>query len=77
MKKSEIVLGGVYHNGKGNRYHEVRKVIAEGPEYTLYSGQTETDNLRYEVVSIRRLGHQGNITRTSFAAWAKGRFKDE
>lgn len=72
MKKSEIVVGGVYSNGKGR----VRKVVAEGPEYVLYEGQAETDNLRYEVINDgtkknKSAGEQGNITRTSFAAWAK------
>lgn len=72
MKKAEIVKGGVYSNGKGR----IRKVVAVGAEYVLYDGQAETDNLRYEVVhdeskKNRTAGEQGNITRTSFASWAK------
>lgn len=72
MRKSEITLGGVYSNGKGR----VRKVVAEGAEYVLYDSQEETDNLRYEIIhdgskSNRTAGQQGNITRSSFASWAK------
>lgn len=76
MKKSEIVVGGVYSNGKGR----IRKIVAEGPEYMLYDGQTEADNLRYEIVNDgtkknKSAGEQGNITRTSFATWAKERIQ--
>ncbi|WP_442637776.1 hypothetical protein [Rossellomorea marisflavi] len=72
MRKSEITLGGVYSNGKGR----VRKVVAEGAEYVLYDSQEETDNLRYEIIhdgskNNRTAGQQGNITRSSFASWAK------
>ncbi|MGH8465705.1 MAG: hypothetical protein ACRER5_16300 [Pseudomonas sp.] len=71
MKKSDIALGNAYTDGKGN----VRKVIGVGPQFVLYDGQSETDNLRYEVVlrktGTRRVGTQGNSTRASFASWAK------
>lgn len=71
MKKTEISLGGIYTDGKGN----ARKVIATGPQYVLYDGQATTDNLRYEVVQRTtgpyRVGRQGNATRASFASWAK------
>ena len=78
MKKSEVMVGGVYSNGKGR----VRKVIAEGPEYVLYDGQTETDNLRYEIINDgskknRTAGEQGNITRTAFASWAKEKVEED
>ena len=74
MKKSEIVVNGIYSNGKGR----LRKVVAEGSEYVLYGSQTETDNLRYEVLNDgtkknKTAGEQGNITRASFATWAKER----
>lgn len=72
MRKSEITLGGVYSNGKGR----IRKVVAEGAEYVLYDSQEETDNLRYEIINDgsknnRTAGQQANITRSSFASWAK------
>ena len=76
MKKSEIILNGVYGNGKG----KIRKVIAEGAEFVLYDCQAETDNLQYEIVNDgtkinRTAGERGNITRTSFASWAKERIE--
>lgn len=72
MKKSEIVVGKTYSNGKGR----IRKIVAAGPEYKSYDIQTDTDNLRYEIVNDgtkknRTAGEQSNITRTAFAAWAK------
>lgn len=77
MKKAEIQVGCTYSNGKGR----IRKVIAEGAEYVLYKGQYETDNIRYEVLHDgskmnRSKGEQGNITRSSFAAWAKEKLTD-
>ncbi|WP_282156257.1 hypothetical protein [Cytobacillus gottheilii] len=46
----------------------------------LYESQCETDNLCYEIVNDgtkdnRSAGEQGNITRTSFASWAKEQMK--
>lgn len=71
MKKKDIVLNGVYTDGKGN----VRKVIAIGAEYTLYNGQYENDNLRYLIISKKRgpfmVGGKYNSTKASFASWAK------
>lgn len=70
MKKSLIKTGHRYTDGRGN----VREVIAEGPEYTLYPGQKETDNLRYRVVEkttgTSPVGSEHNLTRTSFGLWA-------
>jgi hypothetical protein len=73
MKKSEIVLGGHYSNGKEGRGHSVRKVIDEGPQYKLYSAVTDTDCIRYRVIEGRGKGREGNMTRAAFAAWAKER----
>jgi hypothetical protein len=86
MKKDEIVVGATYSNGKEGRHAGVRRVIAAGPEYKLYSSQAETDCLAYAVVRGRKevvdrgktgagegIGH---CTRTSFAAWAKTRVSD-
>jgi len=72
MKKNEIVVGGIYGNGKG----KWRKVVAEGPEYVLYYSQECTDNLRYEIIhdgtkKNRSAGNQSNMTRQSFSSWAK------
>ena len=70
MKKSLIKTGHRYTDGRGN----VREVIAEGPEYVLYPGQFETDNLRYRVVKKFKgpyaVGSEHNSTRTSFGLWA-------
>jgi len=72
MKKSDIVLGGIYANKQGQQ----RKVVAVGPQYKRMVGQVETDNLRYEVAkrstfSRQSIGTQANETRASFAAWAR------
>jgi hypothetical protein len=72
MKRSEIKVGVAYTDGKGS----IREVIAEGPQYTLYNSQEETDNLRYLLVCKKRgpltAGQEYNCTRAAFANWAKG-----
>lgn len=71
MKKQDIHAGQAYTDGKGN----VRIVIAVGPQYVLYDGQRETNNLRYRITSKARgpgkIGDERNSTRQSFASWAK------
>jgi hypothetical protein len=71
MKKSEIEVGKFYSDRKGG----VRLVIATGPEYVLYPGQAETDNLRYRLIKKKKgphtIGSELNSTRISFATWAK------
>jgi len=72
MKKSEIVLGHTYTNGKGR----IRKVIAEGAEYRCSDFALDYDCIRYEVVDDgtkknRTAGQQFNMTRRAFAQWAK------
>lgn len=69
MKKSEIVVGGIYHNGGDGIYYKVREVIDEGPKYILYPGQRDCDCVKYQDQSCKI----GFMTRTRFAAWAKGR----
>ncbi|MBM4206811.1 MAG: hypothetical protein FJ190_01935 [Gammaproteobacteria bacterium] len=79
MKKSEIVVGGIYTNKKG----AVRKVIGMGPEFKLYDGQEDGECLQYELLDGRKYpypkgisesGNQiQNCTVTSFASWAKER----
>lgn len=71
MKKSEIEIGGMYSNGKGR----VRRIIEEGP-FKLYSGQTDTDCVKYVTVKAgnkRNLQRESAMTRASFATWAKER----
>ena len=74
MKTEEIVLGGVYGDGKGN----VREVVAEGAQYQLYRGQNDSDCIRWR--SVKRgargkvhVGTEGNMTRNSMAKWARER----
>ena len=72
MKKSEIVVGKSYSNGKGR----IRKVVDMGPQYKLYDARVSTENLRYEIVrdgskANRTAGEQGNMTVAAFASWAK------
>ena len=70
MKKSEIKLGSIYSDGKGN----VREIVGVGP-YLLYPGQENTDCVRYKLVAKRLgpypVGAERNCTRQSFATWAK------
>ncbi|WP_049869577.1 hypothetical protein [Paenibacillus sp. D9] len=75
MKKTEIEVGKVYHNGKEGRWYIEREVLAAGPEYKSYPSQMETDCLQYRVVN--KGGTKGawmaeNCTRASLAGWAKG-----
>jgi len=71
MKKAHIKIGKRYTDNKGN----VREVLAKGPEYLSYSGQAETDNLRYRVIAKKLgqhpVGAERNSTCASFATWAK------
>lgn len=73
MNKSEIVIGGVYSNGKGR----IRKVADIG-DYPLYTGQNDRDDVLYEIVNDgtkanKTAGRKKRQTRTSFASWAKER----
>lgn len=74
MKKDEIKKGVIIHNGKEGRFYEEREVMDLGPEYVLFSGQMESDNVRYRIVtgSKNRINKQSNITRARLAAWGKG-----
>lgn len=76
MKRDQLRVGATYSDGKKG----LRRIIAFGPEYTLYSSQTEHDCLLYAVVkgkAGRDRGHteQGEALRHStagsFAAWAR------
>ena len=71
MRKSDIRVGQTYTDGKGN----VRKVLAEGPQFVLWPSQTDTDAVQYRVVAKKlgpwQVGHVRNVTRLGFATWAK------
>lgn len=71
MKKTDIKVGNWYTDDKGG----IREVIAEGPQFVLYSGQRETDNVQYKVIAKTHgphmVGDICNCTRVSFASWAK------
>jgi hypothetical protein len=43
MKKAQIELGKIYHNGKERWYYQERRVIDVGPHLLLYSGQENPD----------------------------------
>lgn len=73
MRTANIKVGHSYTNGKGT----IRKVIAEGSEYVSHTGQTDCDCVRYEVIAGRHKGMQANMTRNSFAKWAKAAIKEE
>lgn len=66
MRKSEIVVGGIYTNGK-----VVREIVNEvNPRYFI---QKDTDCVEYAVRSGKRTGLLAIMTRARFAAWAKSR----
>ena len=77
MKKSEIMVGRIYTNGKG----AYRKVLSAGSNFPLFSGQFDHDTLRYAQVIERKAGlirgDNSNITRASFASWAKSELRPE
>lgn len=76
MKKSDLQVGVVIHNGKSGRFYAERKIIGAGPEFVLYPGQEDKDCLQY--IEVNRGGkpvtgaEPRNITRTALAAWGKG-----
>ena len=70
MKKTEIGKGRFYSDGKLG----LREVLDEGPQYKLYDAVSDVDCLRYRVLNAQSsfaTEQQGNMTRTSFATWAK------
>ena len=80
MKKSDIMIGLCYTNGKGR----VRKVLdrTQDGKYKLYDFQTETDCVLYEIVKDGSknnfsAGKSGVMTATSFATWAKCEVNNE
>lgn len=80
MKKSDIMIGLCYTNGKGR----VRKVLdrTQDGKYKLYAGQIDTDCVLYEIVndgSKKNLtaGKTGVTSTASFASWAKSEASHE
>lgn len=70
VKKTDIGVGRFYTDGKAG----LREVLAEGPQFKAYEGVSDDDCLRYKPhVSSGGIpaGTETNITRISFAAWAK------
>lgn len=77
MRRSEIVVGSCYSNGKGR----VRKVLAVGPQFKYYRSAVCSENLRYEVIQDGSKGNStfgtmANCSLASFASWAKERVDD-
>lgn len=71
MKRSEIVIAGIYSNGKGS----VREVLGFQKE-GLCGGVQDTDNVCYKTLASRYKGIIGKdfvSTARSFASWAKQR----
>lgn len=66
MKKSAILIGRIYTDGKS-----IRKIIDEGPHCKLYHTVTDPDGLQYEILHGSEAGSKNYITRTAFASWAK------
>lgn len=80
MKKSDIMIGLCYTNGKGR----VRKVLdrTQDGKYVLYNGQLDIDCVLYEIVndgSKKNLttGKTGVMSTASFASWAKSEVTNE
>lgn len=63
MKKSEIKVGQVYHNGKGLQ----RRVLAFPPRNPLYAQEVSFFMLNGKFANI-----SSSSTLQSFARWAKG-----
>ena len=50
MKKAFLVKGRRYTDGKGS----VREILDFGPQYVLYGGQIDGDNLQYKLIEKKR-----------------------
>lgn len=74
MKKSDILIGRIYTNGKGRE----RKVLdrTQDGTYRVYDGQLDSDCVLYEIVkdgSKKNLtaGKTSVMSAAAFSAWAK------
>ena len=70
MKKSEIVVGGIYTNWKGKRI-----VLGRGNQYKNFQDQYDCDCVQYRQLEGREKGKVRNMTTQRFAEWAKERAK--
>lgn len=80
MKKSDIMIGLSYTNGKGR----IRKILdrTQDGKYVLYRGQEDKDCVLYEIINDGtkknlNAGKTGVMSAASFAAWAKSEATDE
>lgn len=71
MKKSLIIVGKVYSNGKGS-LRRVDDISTQG-KYILYPNQHDTITVKYTAVSMhgKPCNVSGIMTLASFAVWAK------
>ena len=86
MRVGEIVVGGLYSNGKEGKSVRFRRVLGEGERYKLYRGQANTDCVGYatfrlgakdgDLVQVGGVSAEASCTRVSFASWAKARVDD-
>ena len=72
MKKSDIIVGHIYSNGKGR----VRMVVDVGPQYKAYDAQESRANLLYKIIydwtkDNLSTGKKCPMTISAFATWAK------
>lgn len=79
MKATEIKKGNTYVNkpenkkGKPSAWYQEREVIDEGEHCKPLSDGKVKDCIRYRVTAATSqgsVGHEANITRAAFAAWA-------
>ena len=80
MKKSDLVVGRTYSNGRGRK----RKLVARdySGKYRSWERQSDQDCVEYIVVddgtkkNLTR-GERRTMTATAFAAWAKREVVEE
>ena len=70
MTKSDIVIGGIYDNGKGR----IRTILDIGAFKADCGGRTYSDNVLFKIAS--QSGKRSVMTRAAFAKWAKFRRTD-
>lgn len=77
MRKEDIVIGGIYTDGKKG----IRRVVDIGPQYKLYEGQEDTDCVLSKISARRAAGVQtipatavtSNPKPTVLIAWPSSR----
>lgn len=66
MKKNEIIVGRTYVGKNGRK----RRIVSEGG--VAYANQADGDTVNYIDTNAGVTAREKNMTRASFAAWAKG-----